>query len=315
MSAQSCAEWFAALGVAGAHRGSTLATYRSALSTWRSEELLSDAPNPLLSTAVTRVLKGAQRELRPQEEAQRAAAAPTLVLSAQDLHNCGRFAGVGGGAQPRSLMLWAAANLGVYGLLRPNELLGSPAHPERVPTPAMVVFYAREDSEEVRALCPLGSVWGATPVPDRFTLALGPTKADQAGRNAPHGIAAAPAVRALWRWMHVRRAGGARTQEPLFSLAGEAPLSLSALGAAITGWCQAAGIEPARFTGKSLRRSGASLLTASGASLADLMAQGRWRSAEMPALYSDAGSKRARALRASRAMAPSALPGGVPFSR
>lgn len=287
----------------------TIRTYRSALSTWWEEGLLDGGSqprvseqNPTTNIAVERVLTGVRNALRPAELAARASRPATIAMTPALLRELESHAR---GSDPQSIMRWAAANTATYGLLRPSEFLGSPQHRDRALQARQITFFARAGSELPRALCPMHASKETieAALPDRFTIALGVTKADQQARNAPLAIAAQPAIRALWRWMHIRRdlCPGAETE--LFRVPRSPPLSCKELTAHLENWIEAAGHDRPKITGKAFRRGGASGLMASGAARADIAAAGRWRSVAMVETYSNRQSKAARALEVSRRMA------------
>jgi len=286
--------------------------YRSALSTRWEEELIEGGRNPMQSAVVQRTLAGIQRDHRGADAAARAAAPKTLVLTPSLLGELRPYALVGPGALPLSLMLWAAANVGVYGLLRPNEFLSVYRKRGAAVSAAQVTFYVAEGSDRVRDLFPVGAPLPAANEPDRFTLALGPTKADQRGENPPLVIAARPAVTALWRWMHERRDGGGRPEGPVFQMPGQHHLSCKALCSYVAAWTQSLHGGPLPLvTGRTFRQGGASGLHGSGASHADTQERGRWRSARMVYVYSSARSKAERAAITSRAMVPAPYAAGL----
>jgi len=271
-----CAEWFASLGKEGRLHARSIEGYRSAAGRWWADSELSDRANPFTSPPCIRVLKGIARERAPIERAARNAAPTALSLTHQLLAELEPYALVGPLAQPLARMLWAAANLGVYGLLRPNEMLGSPTHRDRALTPNQITFFAQPGSAVVQGLLPRGADFIAHPLPDRFLLDLGPTKADQLGTNPPLSIAARPAVQALWRWMHTRRDAGARGDTLLFRTADGPPLSCETLTTTVARWAQMLNGGPLPLVqGRTFRRGGASGLLASGAAIPDIMAAGR----------------------------------------
>ena len=118
-------------------------------------------------------------------------------------------------------------------------------------------------------------------MPDHFTIALGPTKADQRGTNAPIAVAARPAVLALWVWMHKRRdlTPHPELEPQLFRVPGSPPLQLPELMEAIADACEYSGRPPPHLSG---RRGGASELMAAGAARPIMHAAGRWSSRAVP---------------------------------
>lgn len=297
------AEWLATLADERLLCSSTIKAYSSALSTWFVEGTLCDSLNPIASNAVQRLLKGIVRELRPAEALAREAAPVPVELTPALLAQVERQARpVGCGNYEH--MLWAAANTATYGLLRPSELLGSHQHRDRALLPEQITFYGSPGSPVPMALLPAGSHIDLCPVPDRFTMALRATKADQLASNAPLPIAAAPAVRALWRWMHLRRDSSPAPGSRLFCLPSSAPLACSDLLLAIQRWLTAIGFVNPIVKGRTFRRGGASALMAAGTPQADVAAAGRWLSPGMAEHYTNAPSMDARAVGVSRGMAP-----------
>ena len=307
VTAVTAAEFLAALGKEGRLGTRTIAVHRSAVSTWRLQSTLADGPNPLQSVAVERVIKGIARERQPIEAAAHSRRLSTIevtpaLLAAIQPWIVPHFPR---GGTPQQLMVWAAANVATYALLRPSELLGSPQHPDRALLAKQITFFMTRGSDHVGELGPIGADPNALPLPDHFTIALGPTKADQQGLNPPIAVAAQPAVLALWVWMHKRRDRGPGADCPqLFSNPGFGPLRLFELTGALADACVESGRERPHITGRAFRRGGASGLMAGGAARPAIRAAGRWRSDAMGEIYASRQSKAERALEASRAMAP-----------
>lgn len=300
------AEWFAALGADAARRSTTLHTYGAALRSWWAEETLSDERNPFASKAAERVLKGAIRVRRTAEAAQRKAGTDrprTLALTPALLHEARPYLFSGARSPRAARMLWAAACVGVYGMLRPNEFLGAYRARDRSLRASQLAFFARAGSNAAAPLRSFSSCLLPGNIPDRFTLQLGVTKADPLARNAPHAVAAEPAVRALWEWLHERRETG-DTRPELFTLPDERPLSVNRLCKALKAALEGAGHTVPRLTGRCFRRGGNSGALAGGASLQSIQRMGRWRSVSMVERYADDAALEERALAASRAMAP-----------
>ena len=139
------------------------------------------------------------------------------------------------------------------------------------------------------------------------SVALEATKADQKATNEPVPVAAAPAVRALWRWMHTRRdvlGMDGSTRPAVFCLPDQSPLTSTALTRSISSWLGELGVTDAVVKGRTFRRGGASALMASGAARSDVALVGRWRTQRMTEVYSNDMAKRARRLEMSRRMAP-----------
>jgi len=304
LTLQSAVEFIASYAEESNRTAGTLRVYRSALSTWWAEAL-QPGTNPLQHPLFTRLMDGIARDKRPTEAARRAATPVTISLTPVLLAEMERMGAGARGTPPEDLMRWAACNLGTYALLRPGEFLG--VHKDRGSAlrADSVTFFAADGSQRKTALHPHGTDVDLHPFPDRFSVALGATKADQAGKNKDVVVAAPPAVAALWRWVHMRR-DCLSDDDELFRVPGSLPLSQAALTRHIAFWCAAVTGDATlpKVTGRCFRRGGASGLMAAGASDSDIQAQGRWRSAAMPAVYSDAASQEQRRVSVSRAMAP-----------
>jgi hypothetical protein len=258
------------------------------------------------SIAVQRVLQGISRHHLEAEVKARAAKPDTTELTPSLLYSLEKFARPRG-CGPEDYMRWAAALTGTYGFLRPSELLGSAQHRDRALRVDQVRFYSTATSTIPCTLLPPGTSVDSRPsVPDHFVIALEITKADQKATNEPVPIAAAPAVSALWRWMHMRRDHlGMEASGPVFCLPSEPPLSCADLTASITSWLKQAGAVDPVVKGRTFRRGGASALMASGASGEDVAAAGRWASGVRTAeVYTNRAAKRARLLEVNRNMAP-----------
>ena len=290
----SLAEWTAAMGLAGRVSSGTLSAYTSALSTWWQEECLSEAHSPFASVALARVRAEAGRQLdqlsfdRNKTRLPSPPLTPELLLQLEPaLRSAGR---------PRDAMMLAAAHVGVHTVLRPSKILGSAEHPLRAPLFSAVQFFRRPHSKEL-ALVSEGS---ADRLPDRFTIDLGPTKTDQAGKRAPKATAAPPAVRALWEWC-IMRHHLAEPSDRLFALDGE-PLLMHELLAELAAVHARQGFGPVRFTGKCFRRGGTSAAVAAGLPIADVQSRGGWRSTAMVARYTSDEAAEERRLELSRSM-------------
>lgn len=307
------AEWLASLAQDGALKSSTIGAYRSAVSSWAKRATLSDAPAAGSSTAVTLCMQGIINQHKPAEVADR--------QSVRDLNPpltppmLAAIVGVAPGSSPRAAMLLAAAHTAVYGLLRPSELLGQPkAREVRALRLGQIAFF--QDADGLRRVAPLerGSSSALAraskeAIPHHFELRLGATKADQAGENAPIVVAAAPAVRALWMWIHMRcdlRPLGHMGPFIFLDPEGGVFLTEANLCRQLTVWGKQAGVIRLHqaFKGRSFRRGGAAQLMQSGASIPDMQAAGRWASAAMPSLYAGSDAIRQRRMLVSKSMAP-----------
>lgn len=273
---------------------STLATYRSALSTWWEEANL-DGDNPAAASYVSRVLLGIQRAQSVDEVRGRAMGAPQKAPIAEVTPLLLKsLAGQLGADSPdaEAQMIWAAATCATYGTLRPGELLGGLGRDALIPE--QITFH-----RDGRIIPMLSVVSGQSPrtgpVPEYFTVQLFTAKNAQFGGIEPQAIAGDTAVRAMWVWMHTRRALAPRITGPaLFQLPQNRPLSIRHLQDRLASAVLAQTGARWRFTGKSFRKGGVSALMQAGADAPSMRTQGRWRSDAMPALYATEQSKRAR---------------------
>ena len=201
-------------------------------------------------------------------------------------------------------MRYAAIMTATHGALRPSELLGSPVLRERALLMRDVTFFASADGTQPVPLCS-PAAYATTALPYRFEIALGASKADQAGTNPPVPIAAPSAVRALWTWMHAHARIVGTSDPRIFverTLLRIVPLGVRPLCTHVEAALDLAGISHPRITGKAFRRGGASALTAAGVPTSVIAAAMRHRSLSMQDRYSDSASKAARVIAASRAM-------------
>lgn len=285
----------------------TLSVYRAALNTLWVEEAIacgsSHLPNPVEDRIVARVLAGIERERLPTLLAARNAAPRPVAMTADLLESLRpQFEG----ADPRSVMLWAAALTATYGLFRPNELFGSAQNPNRALRPDAVTFFSHPRSRIIAGIPPPHAAIGSVALPDRFSIRLGITKADPRAKNPDHPVAAPAAVRALWRWMHLRSTLGPGATDRVFQVPGSPPLTLRALTGALSTALSAQLGQPTRVLGRSFRQGGATSLLEGGAARADVAAMGRWKGVGMISVYASAASQSSRAAAASRTMGPEA---------
>jgi hypothetical protein len=300
MTTGQIVQWLSVVGSQRRLMADTLSTYRSAVSTaWALAG--GTGSNPAQDALVSRVVQG-YANVRQQADAQiRHERQETVALTAELLAQISvKAPGVSGGT-PEDIMEWAAACFLTFGLNRCAEAFGS----SRIDRPPLsggaVRFFARSHDVIPRALCPEGTSWREH-TPDHYSVSLGPTKADVLGHNPPQRIAAAVAVQALWRWVHIRRDLGGGEAGPLFQVPGQRALTRARLFRVIQVWHRAAtGVTP-KITGKAFRRGGNQSLVASGAPLPDLQHGGRWASKGMPACYSSSVANATRGLHVSRGL-------------
>lgn len=293
--------WFASVAESSDTHSSTIRTYRSALSLLHHESPHCHLPNPLESEALGRLLKGIAREKRSCEKrAREDRVAATVEITPQEIIELEPIAR---GDSPFAIAKWAAITLGTFGLLRIGELLGQ-RDGTRVLRAADIRFYLDPHARHEAGFLPHASAIPLHALPDHFTVDLGPTKADQLGKNPPLGVAARPAVAAMWRWIHTRRDAGADCPELWRSSSRHATLALSDLVSYLQDWYESLNRGRPHITGKAFRRGGASGLVSAGVPRADAAAAGRWRAQAMVETYANQQSKQQRALLISRSMAP-----------
>ena len=304
-------DWLAELALGGHLSGATIRTHRSALSTaW--EESGIEGPNPLHAATIDRIVRGAAKMLVTRDLAARATREITIELTPTLLSQFLPYVTEAPYAGPRHPdpspgLYWAAACLGVFGLLRPNEFLYV-GQRQKVLLASAITFRASALHDGERALLPRGVIITEASIPDRLEVALGATKADHLARNGTHVIAARMAVEALWRWMHQRRDAGYIPDAPLFVHGDGLALASRKLLTQVSVWyARLTGVVP-KLTGRAFRRGGASAMLQEGASIPDIMAAGRWRSPAMVGVYTSKEAKRAQATAASRTLNPPPLP-------
>lgn len=313
VTATSLAEFLAHLEKGSDLKASTIGTYRSAVSSWARRGTLSDEPSLGSSTVVTMAMQGitnlrqqVETEARRQQRKDNPSLTPPMLAE---------IVGVAGGSRPRDVMMLAAAHVAVYGLLRPSEMLGQPSMREvRALKVEMITFWLDEAGTRRAPLLkrdksPAAARASAEPLPHHFLLQLGPSKADQAGSNPPIVVAAPPAVRMLWLWLHMRVDLLSPGQSNPFVFVhphNRVFMTEAELCAQLTRWGHVAGVlDPScSFKGRSFRRGGAAHLMEIGASVPDMQAAGRWRSGAMPALYAGADAAQRRRMLISKSMAP-----------
>lgn len=258
---------------------------------------------PFTSHLANTAMTGIRRALAKRDQENRAARSVTASVGPRQLVKVHHFFHPPGVLiSDEQAMYWAAATLGAYGLLRPNEFLGSYLHADRKLRPEQIVFFVRAGSQEKAVV---GQFNGP---PHRFSVRLGPTKADQEGANAPIVIGERLAVEALWLWMR-RRSSFAPEDRlgPVFKLPGQRPLTIRQLidRLELAFHTVDPSAEKISLTGRCFRRGGAADLVQSGASLEQIQHAGRWSSSAMVYTYTDPAVVREReAAAASGSMAP-----------
>jgi hypothetical protein len=185
----------------------------------------------------------------------------------------------------------AAANLCLYGSLRPGECLPNPKHPERHILADSFTFYKDAEGTRVQPLPERGARFDAgAPAPNHFTIKLGPTKTDQAGTNPPMAVAAQPAVKAMWHWFHARRTSGHENGR-IFQRKGQRALTLSSLLVDVARGLELLGHKNFVVTGKTFRKGAASALATQGARPGAIAAQLRHKSMRSQEYYISARAR------------------------
>lgn len=294
-------EWLAFAGPERKLMATSLLTYRSALSTaWANAG--GTGANPVQDASISRLLAGYRNQRYARDVEARAQRQETIALTVELLAEIEPSAPGARGGTPDDIMLWAAACMLTFGLNRCGEIFRS-TRSGRPPIFACAIkFFDHQHASIVRELN--SGNWQDAAAPSLYSVALGQTKADREGSNPDQRIAAVPAVRALWRWMHIRRDLGGESGAPLFAVPGELPLTRTRLFAAVASWLGAvsgAAVAP-KVTGKAFRRGGNQSLVASGAAISELQHAGRWRGRTMPAVYSSAAADSARGIHVSRGL-------------
>jgi hypothetical protein len=251
------------------------------------------------SEVISRLLKGIARDRAGEETKVRTERIPTIEITPSLLVE---IEPVSQGETPDEVMKWAAICLGTFGLLRIGELLGSNRHTNRILLTSQIRFYVKPNSEQIAELLPRNTRIDRFELPDRFTISLGATKTDQFARSAPRPIAAKPAVRAMWRWIHLRRDIGATCPE-LFRYSNSPSLSYPDLISFLQDLLESTGRGRSKITGKAFRRGGASGLIGNNVNREDAAIAGGWKSLSMLDTYANKESKNRRAIQVSRDMA------------
>jgi hypothetical protein len=303
MSPISIANWLADEASTRGITKDTLSSLRTGISTMWTEQLLP-GPNPTHGEVVERVITGYGKEHAAEEAAARRLrkAKGTIALTVDLLAELVPAAGADRPQSAEEELYWAGACVATFALSRCIELFGA-TRIQRKPIRAdAITFY--DDARQIvaRAVRPHDAADLAR-FPHHFVLHLGATKADQYAKNRPLAIAAAAAVEALWTWMHTRARLGGAPDSALFGLPGAAALAREHILERVASWVQVThGGRKPTVTGKAFRRGGNQSLLASGASLPDIMAAGRWSSERMPGVYGSDEAVAARALLTSQAM-------------
>ncbi len=239
---------------------------RSHLSAIRSLHIDAGAADPTRDPRLRRALAGVERS-------QPAHATPRKLPLTPDLLACMRLHM--DLEQPGSLMVWAALLLGVLGAARLGE----------------ITAHSQTDTERAPRWHHLSFSGGASPTsPASASLFLPRSKTDQvgAGQRIVVGVTGDPqrcAVRALYallldaqRFWRARGHSTIPTHAFIFSWPDGTPLTRSALTHAMRGLIDKLGLDPASYSGISMRKGGATAAHLAGLPDATIRQQGRWRS-------------------------------------
>jgi len=299
ISERDIVEWLTHLANSTSHTTNTIRAYLSGLKYFYTQETLR-TPGPFSSVAVDLCIKGIIRLKAPAEKVARDIKPRSIDITTAMLSRVLTLL-QRNPFTPRLLMMWAAATMGTYALLRPGEFLGvKQNHEDGLPVTAITFYSHLTENIEV-SLPPANHPIERYPVPVRYTIQLGITKADQRGQNAPHPVAARVAVEAMWRWLHHRRMGGAQGAQ-LFRMPNQPALSKAAILDWLTSLLRILEYKNFVLSGRSFRRGGASSYTAMGLTPQQVAPAGRWSSAAMVNVYSSKQSKAQRAAILSSAM-------------
>lgn len=302
--------WFTALADSRTVAASTIASYRSALSTEyieRAQRFSYDSQtlNPLNDDRVTRLIEGVKNVLADRDQLQRTRRVVTTSLTVELLASVIT-------AAPHNiegLRMSAAASLGVAAGSRPSELLGSYDYAERAPTLKQITFYSdpagKHEVQNINTYTPF-PIGVAAPttvpiIPDHFTFELLASKTMKRGETSVSPIGQPLAVAAMWAWLGARgydtNVSDALWYHPCLGKC-TTPKLIEQIKAAL------ASINiVVPLTGRCFRRGAASTLAAQGAPVFDISVAGRWSPAgNVHARYVDPASARARTLLVNRSM-------------
>ena len=254
----------------------TISGYRAALRNWFAVASQCTGSNPVGEEVVDRVLSGIKRECIARKVEMRGARTITISLTPQLLMQLEPIL-LPPVSSAADRMIWAACCVGVFGLLRPNEFMGTYKLEHRALRPQQLTFY---DAAK-QLLCPFTQPRGN---PARLEIRLGVTKADPEAKNPPVQIIFSGAVKAIWSWM-VERANSGEKRPWLWACPFEKQLTITSLLSAIRKALMRAGIEAPLVTGRCFRRGGALGMVMAGATLEEIMQQGRWGTPLMVPLY------------------------------
>lgn len=267
----------------------TIGLYRSALSTMHAESEYGGQPNPLDDPRIARLLVGVKKSKIESDAEKREAATPTAVLTPKFLVDHEAYFGMSD--EPANVMKWAACCLGSFAALRKTELIGSSFYPERRLKISQIKFYHTDLTRTVIAI-PAPSIVRVEDI-NHFSISLGATKADPLAHNKPSLCFSAVAIRAMWKWMHLRHSL-TRAEVPQLFTIGTTHLDYATLMTFVQNMFVAKGDGRMKFTGKAFRKGAASELVASNVPNSVSADLGRWRTTHMVETYATPAAKAAR---------------------
>ena len=244
---------------------------RGHLSAVRSLHVDAGLPDPTHDPRLRRALHGAQRTRPAAARPRKLPLTPDLLLLLRPLLDL---------SVHDNLMVWAALVLGVLGHARIGEIT------------------ATSGSQMGRAPLWRHVSFNLTAHPRSVALYLPSSKTDQLGHGANIlvgaadvcGAATAPtgdlcAATIMWsllhacgRWWAARGHASIPPDAPVFHWLSGEPLTRSALTHSLRAHVAQLGLDPAAFSGISLRKGGATAAHAAGLPDATIRAIGRWRS-------------------------------------
>jgi hypothetical protein len=179
------------------------------------------------------------------------------------------------GAGSKEAAAWA---LYFIGLLRPGELVTTPAHPTyavyRHPSVGCLRFF---DSRG-RILSPYHS--DTNPAGMTLTVKTSKTDSDRLTKDVVIGVTGHPLCATTLTWEYLRQRGPTDPHAPLFANADGSAWSYAQMRRAMTASMTLAGVDTKQqhdFGGHSFRIGGAQALALAGKPATYIMAYGRWR--------------------------------------
>jgi hypothetical protein len=291
----SIIEWLSGLADRGQLTAKTINTYRSAMSTYYTEH--HSGVNPAQSPLVSRAISGIERargevEQRHQKEKSEAVTMDMIRQIISKHHST---------TDSFTIMRIAAAALATAAAMRPSELLGSSTNDRHLTTSQIKFFTTDESDEPIPADKYRHDTFTSGSAPARVSIQLLISKTNQNRKPQFIHVSNPATVAALWRWRIIRpadRSDDNSEKDYFFKASGYRPLQAKALVKWITKELASFG-HRLHLTPKCFRIGGASSALASGASIDDIKATGRWKS-DAWQLYPNEASRKLRALSANR---------------